>query len=140
MNDDLIFIATCSDAVSGMDKVEFYQDDELMCIDNVAPFDWHIPGAGEVKYSAVGLIFNPQFSEEDITVFALFVKTVWSMPFFPTSSINYAIGYDMAGNSATDESGDPHDIWNRHIFERLTFTSNYTGHIGRFFIRASFEV
>jgi len=140
INDDLIFTADCADAISGMNYVEFYQDEELMCIDNAAPFDWHIPGAGEVKYSAVGLIFNPQFHEEDVTVFALFVRTAWSMPFFPKSSLIYAIGYDMAGNSATDDPGYPPDIWNRHIFERLTFTSNYTGHIGRFFINARFKV
>ena len=54
-------------------------------------------------FSAVGLILNPQFSEENFTVFALIVRTMWSMPFFPKSSIIYAIAYDMAGNSAKDE-------------------------------------
>jgi len=63
------------------------------------------------------------------------------MPFFPKSSLIYAIGYDMAGNSATDDNpGYPPDIWNRHIFKRLTFPNNYTGYIGKFFINAEFEL
>ena len=57
----ITFTATCSDATSGMDYVEFYMDDELMCIDNAAPFEWiyTVPFVSHV----IGLIFNPQFSE-----------------------------------------------------------------------------
>ncbi|MCK5260599.1 MAG: hypothetical protein KAJ44_00285, partial [Thermoplasmatales archaeon] len=41
-NVNVIFTATCSDATSGMDYVEFLLNNVLMFTDNAAPFEWSI--------------------------------------------------------------------------------------------------
>ncbi len=135
----ITFTATCSDATSGMDRVEFYMDDELVCTDDEAPYEWiyTVPFVSHV----IGLIFNPQFSEENVTFFALIViitnehnsSSVYSKYF-------YAIAYDKAGNSETDDiSGISYIPPGIYMFQHLTFPNNYTGYMGRFFIRATFE-
>ncbi len=135
----ILFTATCNDATSGMDRVEFYMDDELVCTDDKAPYEWTytVPFISNV----IGLILNPQSSEENITFFALIViitnehdsSSVYSKHFNATA-------YDMAGNSETDDISSPCYIPpGIYMFQHLTFPNNYTGHMGRFFIRATFE-
>ena len=63
------------------------------------------------------------------------------MPFFPKSSLIYAIAYDFAGNSAKDGlsgTSPPFPVF--FIFKHLTFPNNYEGYIGRFIIRISCKV
>jgi len=114
-------------------------DDELMCTDDEAPYEWiyTVPFVSHV----IGLIFNPQFSQENITFFALIViitnehnsSSVYSKHF-------YAIAYDKAGNSETNYiSGISYIPPGIYMFQHLRFPSNYTGHIGKFFVRATFE-
>jgi hypothetical protein len=136
----ITFTATCSDATSGMDYVEFYTDDELMCTDYTEPYEclYTVPFVSHV----IGLIFNPQFSQENITFFALLIiitnehnsSSVYSKHF-------YAIAYDMAGNSETDDiTGISYTPPGIYMFQQLTFPNNYTGRIGFFFINAKFKV
>jgi len=135
----ITFTAWCSDATSGMDRVEFYADDELVCTDDVAPYEWiyTVPFVSNV----IGLIFNPQFSEKNVTFFALIVVIINEHDFDSVFSKHlYAIAYDEAGNSAEDEISGPCYIPpGLYMFQQLTFPNNYGGYIGRFFIRATFD-
>ena len=135
----ITFTAFCSDATSGMDRVEFYMDDELVCTDNEAPYEWiyRLP----ITSSVIGLIFNPQFSEENVTFFALIVIIIDSTdPSDFVSKHFYAIAYDEAGNSAKGEIYGPCYIPSGvYMFQQLTFPNNYEGYIGSFFIRATFD-
>jgi hypothetical protein len=136
---NVIFTAICSDVTSNMDYVEFYMDDDLMFTDVIEPYKWiyTLPFVSNV----IGLILNPQFSEKNVTFFALLViitnnhnsSSIYSKDF-------YAIAYDMAGNSETDTiigiSYNPPGVY---MFQRLTFPNNYKGYIGKFLIRATFD-
>ena len=137
----VIFTAWCDDATSSMDRVEFHMDDELVCTDDEAPYEWiyTVPFVSHV----IGLIFNPQFSENNVTFFALIViiinehnsSSVYSKHF-------YAIAYDMAGNSEIMDIDIPSISYippGIYMFQHLTFPNNYTGRIGLFFISAEFE-
>jgi len=139
--DDILYItftATCSDATSGMDRVEFYMDDELVCTDNESPYEWifTVPFVSNV----IGLIFNPQLSEENVTFFALIVIIINEHDLDSVFSKHfYAIAYDEAGNSAKGDIYGPCYIPpGIYMFQHLTFPNNYTGHMGKFFIRATF--
>jgi len=136
----ITFTATCSDATSGMDRVEFYMDDELVCTDNEAPYEWiyTVPFVSNV----IGLIFNPQLSEENVTFFALIVIIINEHDLDSVFSKHiYAIAYDEAGNSeygAINIPGISYIPPGIYMFQHLTFPNNYTGHMGKFFIRATF--
>ena len=134
------FTATCNDATSGMDRVEFLINDELYFTDDSEPYEWIIefpPTFIPPKYSVKGFIFGRQFDEQNVTFYALIVRIMEYLPFFWFC----AIAYDMAGNSAEDELGasPPPPNIEIHFFKPLTFTNNYTGKIGFFFINAEFE-
>ena len=64
---EVIFTATCSDADSGMDYVEFYINDVLQFTDDAAPYTWTmVHGAGTkytVKAIAYDLAGNTAFDE-----------------------------------------------------------------------------
>ncbi len=132
------FTATCSDATSGMDYVEFYLNDVLMFTDNTAPYEWSVvwPPPLPSKYSVKGFIFGRQFDEQNVTFYALLVVINENCPY----PFVYATAYDMAGNSKTDYppviSSTSVSV---HMFERLTFPNDYKGKIGFFFIDAEFE-
>ncbi len=139
INTDIICEVRCMDDTSGIDKVEFYLDESLICTDNEPPYKCIILRAEEKIITAVGLIFNPQFSEENITFFALIVTGVITMPFQPPYGIS-AKAYDIAGNSGYDSETAPPDEnpWGA-VFKRLTFLNNYVGYIGIFLINARFN-
>ena len=133
----ILFTATCGDATSGMDRVEFYLNDGLMFTDNAPPFEWIIVWPPlPPKYSVRGLICDRQFDEQNVTFYALLVVINEYWPYFEFT----AIAYDMAGNS--DLEFDYAYEWNNrkiHLLKYLIFPNNYTGRIGLFFINAEFE-
>ncbi|MFW6120720.1 MAG: OmpL47-type beta-barrel domain-containing protein [Petrotogales bacterium] len=51
------FTVQCSDAMSGMDRVEFYVNDELMITDSEEPYEWTIEWPDDV-YEALVWAFN----------------------------------------------------------------------------------
>jgi len=129
------FIAIVSDEMSGVDRVEFYLCDKLNFTDYEAPYEWILNWTGNLWVDAIaydkagnrigdyfepcpawyvsGLIFNPQFCEENVTFFALVVwhSSIWWLPWY-----------------------------NRGVykFKQLTFRNDYSGYIGRFFIDVAF--
>jgi hypothetical protein len=52
----VIFTATCSDATSGMDYVEFYLNDELCFTGDTAPFEWIIEWSSALKSSTLKIV------------------------------------------------------------------------------------
>ena len=134
------FTATCSEATSGIDRVEFYMNDVLQFIDESEPYEWILEI--DVDYSVTGFICNLQITEENVSFFAIcvlyheFIST--HMPFY--MSIFKAIVYDYAGNSAYYTVGGESPPNEPPItFTHFTFPNDYRWYIGRFLIRATFE-
>jgi len=140
---DLLFTAYASDVTSGMDRVEFYKDDELQeTITGPGPeycweFHWDpiFP-----KLRVTGFICNLEVTEEYVNFYAI---VVFIRPLEPGMLFISALAYDIAGNSVFDEILSPKNPGKispgLYLFQNLTLTNNYSGHIGRFFIRADFE-
>ena len=134
----ITFTCDAVDETSGMDRVEMYIDDEhYQTIEGIGPIyefvmAWsnkllgttlwfhHFDDAGnKISYdidvyfnppsppSIVGIICNPEISEENVTFFALIIRC---------------------------------NIDGIHTFKHLSFPNNYKGYIGRFLIRATFNV
>ena len=134
------FTAICSDATSGINRVELYINDGLVSTDDKEPYEWTFEWSDIFEYvlikavafdnagnsdfddnpepipywTVIGLILNPEISENNITFFAVIVR--WS----------YNDGWGMP-----DEGGT-------HMFKRLSFPNNYGGYMGKFFIFATF--
>jgi len=121
------FIATCFDNLSGMDRVEFYVDDELIFTDYEKPYGWVWNGpeidnhisivawdkAGNsnipdftTPYFIAGIILNPQFSEYSVSFFAVIIWDNGEIIKFKDYTLN---------------------------------TIGCIGHIGRFFINAQYR-
>jgi hypothetical protein len=135
----VIFTPSCGDATSGIDRVEFYKNDLLMHTDNESPYKWNYPPIHTRSY-VIGLIFNPQIIEENVTFFAFIVRVYEIILDDIEDSFIDVIAYDFAGNSGRDGThGDPTPRFEKHFFKPLTFPNQYTGRIGLFFINAEFE-
>jgi len=64
-NVHVIFTANCDDASSGIDRVEFYLNDELCFTDYIIPYEWTIVWPPlPPKYFVKGLICDRQFDEQ----------------------------------------------------------------------------
>ena len=135
----ILFTATCNDVTSDINRVEFYMDDELVCTDDEVPYEWiyTLPFVSHVT----GLIYNPKLSKITVTFFALIVIIINEHNSSSVYSKHFnATAYDMAGNSETDKISSPCYIPpGIHMFQLLTFPNNYAGHIGKFFIHATFD-
>ena len=104
-NSDYIFTGICSDKLSGMDRVEFYYNDELVHIDFDAPFEWSMTETYKLC-SVKGLIFLRSISTT-ISLFAFFVKIERQQ------LIKYIIiakGFDNSGNYDSDNIGNCESI------------------------------
>ncbi|MCK5261436.1 MAG: hypothetical protein KAJ44_04590 [Thermoplasmatales archaeon] len=135
----VIFSAYCSDATSGMNYVEFYKNDLLMHTDYEEPYEWNYPPIHTRSY-VIGLIFNPQLIEENVTFFAFIVRVYELLLDDIEDSSFCPIAYDFAGNSAEDHTtGITYIMYEKYRFQQLIFPNNYTGRIGSFFINAKFK-
>ena len=136
-NVHVIFTANCDDASSGIDRVEFYLNDELCFTDYIIPYEWTIVWPPlPPKYSVTGLIYDRQFDEQNVTFYALLVLINEYWPDFYFT----AIAYDVAGNSDSDVGyGKVPNNVKIHLFKYLIFPNDYTGRIGLFFINAKFK-
>ena len=128
------FTAIATDDISGMERVEFFIDNEHQeTIYGIGPeYSWiWKPNI----YSRVqGFICKPEITEEYVKFFAIFVRVVLGSSFnFPDF---YAYGFDKAGNMefcviyvwvipGTDDF---------LLFQNITISNNYSGYIGKFFI------
>jgi hypothetical protein len=140
----LTFTATAVDAYSGMERVEFYLNDELQdTVYGLGPcylWDLHIDGQYAEKLKVVGLICNPKITDEYVKFFAFFA--IASIVGVDTPQI-YTDAYDNAGNMARDQIDHPcHVDYSSgiYIFKRVTLPNSYTGNIGKFYINAIFNI
>ena len=127
-----MFSAYSTDSTSGMDRVEFYMNNNLQEI---------VVGPGErywwiwkpTNYTRIfGFILNPEILDEFINFYSLFTIV-------RISSIDgnfYAYAYDKAGNMNNDYiilQNIP-GVNDFLLFQDIKIKNNYTGYIGRFFI------
>ena len=126
----------CSDAMSGINRVEYYVNDELKSTVDTEPYYWIWEYS--YFYGVVGLIRNPEITDEYVRFYAMIVII---SEFHPDIC---AYVYDNAGNWDYDCLGkplSPVDINpGIYLFQNLTLPNNYEGYIGRFLIRATFNV
>ncbi|MFA5102981.1 MAG: hypothetical protein WC525_07485 [Candidatus Thermoplasmatota archaeon] len=137
----IIFNATASDKMSSMNRVEFYYNDFLQetVLGQGPEYLWvcFCP-----KFSATGLIRHLEITDDYVKFYAIVVKIrhLWD---FWNHLTKKAGAYDNAGNSNWAEIYSPsHPVVIEpgfYLFQNVTLTNNYTGHIGRFFIMATFN-
>jgi len=124
----------CSDAMSGINRVEYYVNDELKSTVDTEPYYWIWEYS--YFYSVVGLIRNPEITDEYVRFYAMIVII---SEFHPDIC---AYVYDNAGNWDYDCLGkplSPVDINpGIYLFQNLTLPNDYGGYVGRFFIFANF--
>ncbi|MHA2390250.1 MAG: OmpL47-type beta-barrel domain-containing protein [Candidatus Hodarchaeales archaeon] len=141
---DLLFTATAWDATSGMERVEFYINDELKeTVYGSGPeYQWTFPYlifTGNIRIR--GLIYNPKITEEHVKFFSFLIIII---PYYDGG--NYSIdpsayAYDKAGNWDYDIIEEPKTIEpGFNLFRSVTLPNNYTGYIGRFLINAEFYI
>ena len=123
--------ADVQDGASGINRVEFYLDTNrstLVGTDYDAPYECEISTIPlGLPCWLTGFILFPHISSGNVSFYALFVWAAIGLP--------RPIVYDNAGNHAESFfyiKGAFFFLVNQH----LTLSSNYTGHIGWFFIDA----
>jgi hypothetical protein len=136
----IVFTAMAEDECSGMNGVDFYLNDILKesIVGSGPIYVYEIPFVLE-NYSIIGFICNRETSEENISFFALIVETSAEYSFAPWEDFVTAVAYDNAGNWDYDETYGHSPPPSRKFFTHFTFTNDYRGYIGRFFIFAKFE-
>ncbi|MFA5102555.1 MAG: hypothetical protein WC525_05335 [Candidatus Thermoplasmatota archaeon] len=137
----IIMIADCSDAMSGMERVEFYLNDVLQetVIGPGPRYEWIFVWPPPL-FGVTGLICNLEITDEYVKFYAILLR-IFS---FSGSIIISSYAYDKAGNrdyaGIMDDSSIPAPIVpGIYLFQDVTLPNHYTGHVGRFFIKASFS-
>ena len=145
---DILLTAYAEDDMSGMERVEFYYKDKLQgTINGTEPYyecviKMYLSDFYFYSYFVRGLICNLEITEEFVNFYSIitFIRPKnWEGP--PKM---YAIAYDLAGNYEFDEIKNPCSSTNItpgfYLFRKLTLPNNYTGHVGRFYISATFDM
>lgn len=143
---NLLYTATAIDAMSGMERVEFYKNDELQTtITGPGPtYEWtdhYFPSF--YKLQVRGFICNQSITDENVTFYAFFVVNLGSEQIYPRI---YVYAYDFAGNRAYEDIESPlippippeGTYLYFSAFKKVTLPNDYEGYIGKFFINATF--
>jgi hypothetical protein len=142
---ELTFTATATDDTSGMNKVEFYLDDILQeTVTGPGPTYQSVcrlpPSYPLYELKARGLILNPEITDEYVKFFAIIIIIIGFYYNYHFS----AYAYDNAGNwdfYSIENPKPPSSVSpGIYLFKNLTLPSEYNGYIGKFFIRATFDV
>ena len=142
---EFLFTATACDTTSGMERVEFYDEEGLQdTVYGLGPtYEWsslynEFP---DNTYDVFGLIFNPKITDEYVKFFALIVIVSENWGTHPDY---YVYAYDIAGNSAYDCIEHPLQTKTIEsgifLFKSFTLPNSYTGSIDKFFINAEFYI
>jgi hypothetical protein len=141
---DLLFTAIATDDTSGMNKVEFYANGELQeTVNGYGPtYQWVYHYPSFYSLNVRGLIRNKEITDEYVKFYSMIVIiSGLGKEDLPLIS---AYAYDNAGNKEIDEilSPSPKVIISPgiYLFKNLTLPNNYTGFIGKSFIKAIFYV
>jgi len=134
-----LIITEVSDKTSGVNRVEFCINDKYLGTVTEPPYYWIFNYTTTLLgFSIGGFIFHPRITEETVSFFAIIAGGHYIFDEFRTYQI---IVYDNAGNWDMNDQPTSQFDFNYHlfIFQRLTFSNNYSGTIDRFFINAVFE-
>jgi len=143
---ELTFTAEATDDMSGMERVEFYINDELQdTVYGPGPeYLWlcYFPPLSDNQFQVNGLINNFEITDEYVRFYAIIVR-ISRVPLAP-DCIYHACAFDNAGNQKWAEIFNPSSntviIYpGIFLFQNLILPNNYTGYIGRFFIFATFK-
>lgn len=137
---ELLVTVNVNENSSGIDRVEFYINDELEeTVTGPGPtYSWSILLKSLNTIQITGLICKKVITEENVSFYSIFMKAK------EICGIEYLLKvcvYDMAGNVECDEIliKKPNIIEpGLYLFQKLILPNNYSGHIGRFFIFAEF--
>jgi hypothetical protein len=141
---DFEFTATATDAMSGVEKVEFWYNGVLQdTVYGPGPeYQWtlHSPGLSNNTFKVRGIILNPEITDENVSFYAIIVR----ISAIPLEEIFIrCCAYDYAGNVKCDEilSTDMSVNINPgiYLFENVVLPDNFSGYIGSFFIFATFN-
>jgi hypothetical protein len=132
------FTAFADDSISGVDRVEFYLDNEYQeTVFGPGPeYNW--TWKPRIYDHVIGFILKPEITEEYVKFYALFVIAELGLDF----PICYVYGYDKAGNMESDKLeslNPPYDMNDYLLFQNLKLSNIYDGYIGRFFINIRFN-
>jgi hypothetical protein len=137
---ELVITVRCNENYSGIDRVEFYLNNELQeTVTGPGPdYTWSffIKELNMLKLS--GLICNRIKTEENVSFYSIFMK---ASEIQGLKLLLRVCVYDIAGNCDCDET-----IIKRilpiepgfYIFKKLTLPNQYLGYVGRLLITAKF--
>jgi len=140
---DIIYTVSAIDSMSGMNRVEFYKWNA----NNTYELREIITGPGPIytwfhHYPSLwvrGLICHKMITDEYVKFYAVIVTISGNWDGGEGAKV---IAYDNAGNWDYKEIEFPsHPLTiepGTYLFQNVTLPNNYTGNIGRFFIRATF--
>ena len=137
-----MFTAITTDETSGMNKAEFYINNELQeTIYGPGPaYEWEFLFPPLYGLKARGLIRNLEITDEYVKFYAVIVIILGIKNF--SYIIPKAYAYDNAGNYNFDEIPQPSRIPTispgLYMFENLTLPKDYAGFIGKSIIFARF--
>ncbi len=143
---EMIYTVTANDALSGMDRVEFYKNDELQeTITSPGPdYEWLDHNISSFhKLHVRGFICSLNITDDLVTFYAILTLNLGFDQIFPHIR---AYAYDRAGNQAYDEIEQPSlfepippgTYVYLSLLKKVTLPNDYEGYIGRFFINATF--
>ena len=137
---EILLKVIASDSCSGIDRIEFYFNDELQeTVSGPGPeYYWRFTFGFFKTIRLNGLIFDLDITEKNVSFYALVVKAS-KIDIFDL--IFKVCVFDMAGNVDCNETEvEIPEIINPglYLFERLTLPNNYSGYIGKFLIFAFF--
>ena len=126
-----------------MNRVEFYINGELheTIIGPGPNYESIYPLYYEGIYNVRGFILNPEITDEYVKFYSILVTISAYEKSLPhlTAHANF---YDNAGNwdfvTIVEPSLPAPIVPGIFLFQNMTLPNNYTGHIGRFFIKATF--
>ena len=138
---NLTFYVKAIDSMSGMNRAEFFKDDELQeTVTGPGPFyEWVFHFIIFYAFHVRGLIRNREITEEYVKFYAIIVK-ISGLGYIPSFC---AYAYDNAGNwmfESIEHPSPPVTIKpGFYLFQNVTLPNNYTGFIGKSLIYATFD-
>ena len=140
---EIILNATANDKMSGMNRVEFYYNQFL--VETIfGPGPEYLWSCICPQITVRGLIRHLEITDDYVKFYAVIVKIKNFWDLLENRIFVTAYAYDDAGNWNWDEISPP--VFSPvfvtpglYFFQNVTLPNNYTGYIGRFFIKATFN-
>jgi len=138
-----VFTANATDSTSKIDRVEYYINDVLQeTVTGPGPeYNWG--QTVDIDYFVKGFITNRNITDEYVKFYAFIVRADYYYDFNPSFLFPWVKAYDKAGNNKIDEiimpPCTPQKPSDTAMYKWYTFSNNYSGYIGNYYIDACFE-